>query len=93
MKTALAALAAGLLLSGTALAEDATTTLKVSGWHCSGCSKKTAKAVQAVKGVKEAIADSEKKTLTVTYDDTVAKPADIEKAVAALHYSIDKDTK
>ena len=90
MKLSLVAFAAVSLLSGAAFAKEATSTLSVSGWHCEGCGDRTASAVKKVKGVKEAVADSEGKKLTVTYDDEVVKVAAIEAAVTALHYKVVK---
>lgn len=85
-----AALAAAVLFSNVAAAKEATTTLKVSGWHCGGCGAKTEAALKKVKGVTVARADRENNTVTVTYDDAQAKPADIESAIAALHYKVEK---
>jgi len=82
------ALAAGL--SGAALAADKTETLKVSGWHCAGCSAKTEAALKDVKGVSTAVADKNKKEVKVTYDDAKAKRADLEKAIADSGFTVDK---
>ena len=81
-------LAAGL--SGAALAAEKTETLKVSGWHCAGCSAKTEAALKDVKGVTVATADKNKKQVTVTYDDSKAKHADLEKAIADSGFTVDK---
>src|SRR5207302_3228554 len=89
MKMLLAfALVAGL--SGAALAADKTETLKVSGWHCAGCSAKTESALKDLKGVTSASADKTKKEVTVTYDDTKVKHADLEKAIADAGFSVEK---
>jgi len=82
------ALVAGL--SGAALAAEKTETLKVSGWHCAGCSAKTEAALKEVKGVSTATADKNKKVVTVTYDDSKAKHADLEKAIADSGFTVDK---
>ena len=82
------ALAAGL--SGAALAAEKTETLKVSGWHCAGCSAKTEAALKEVKGVSTASADKSKKQVTVTYDDSKAKRADLEQAIADSGFTVDK---
>jgi Cu+-exporting ATPase len=87
-----AALAATVLFSNVALAKEATSTMKVSGWHCGGCGAKTEAALKKVKGVSAAKADRDASTVTVTYDDAQAKPADLEAAIAALHYKVEKDT-
>jgi len=82
------ALAAGL--SGAALAAEKTETLKVSGWHCAGCSAKTEAALKDVKGVSAAVADKNKKEVKVTYDDAKAKRADLERAIADSGFTVDK---
>jgi copper chaperone CopZ len=90
MKTAVLSFAAVLALSTTALAKETTESFKASGWHCGGCAGKTEKALKAVKGVTTVKADGTAKTVTVTYDDAVAKSADLEKAVADIGYKIAK---
>lgn len=90
MKLSIVAFATVSLLSAAAFAKEATSTLSVTGWHCEGCGDRTANAVKKVKGVKEAVADSDSKKLTVTYDDEVVKIAAIEEAVTALHYKVVK---
>ena len=82
------ALAAGL--STSALAAQKTETLKVSGWHCGGCASKTESALKDVKGVTTAAADKNKKEVTVTYDDTKVKRADLEKAIADSGFDVEK---
>lgn len=84
------AFAAVMLFSGSALAKETTTTLKVSGWHCGGCGNRTAKAVKALDGVAEATADIETKTLTVTFDDEKTSGDVVEKAITALRYTVEK---
>ena len=88
--TILAAFAGAVLLSSAAFAKDASTTMKVGGWHCGGCAGKTETALKGVKGVKDAKADASAKTVTVTYDDAAATPADLEKAIVALNYKVEK---
>ena len=82
------AFAAGL--STAALAAEKTETLKVSGWHCAGCSAKTEAALKDLKGVSTATADKNKQQVTVTYDDAKAKRADLEKAIAEAGFSVEK---
>jgi len=82
------ALAAGL--GSSALAAEKTETLKVSGWHCAGCSAKTESALKEVKGVTSASADKHKNEVKVTYDDAKVKRADLEKAIADSGYTVDK---
>ncbi len=82
------ALAAGLATA--ALAGEKTETLKVSGWHCAGCSAKTETALKELKGVQSALADKASKTVKVTYDDAQLKHADIEKTITDSGFSVDK---
>lgn len=90
MKIAGIALLGSLLLSTVALAKETTETFKISGWHCEGCAGRTADAVKHLQGVKDATADVAGKTLTVVYDDTKAKSADIESTITSLHYKVQK---
>jgi copper chaperone CopZ len=75
-------------LSTAAFAAQKTETLKVSGWHCAGCSSKTEAALKDVKGVTTATADKNKKEVTVTYDDAKVKRADLEKAIADSGFDV-----
>jgi P-type Cu+ transporter len=77
-------------LSTSALAAQKTETLKVSGWHCGGCASKTESALKDVKGVTTVAADKNKKAVTVTYDDTKVKRADLEKAIADSGFDVEK---
>lgn len=77
-------------LSTAALAAQKTETLKVSGWHCGGCASKTEAALKDVKGVTTVAADKTKQQVTVTYDDTKAKHADLEKAIANAGFDVAK---
>ena len=81
-------LAASLSLGG--FAAEKTETIKVSGWHCGGCAARTEAALKDVKGVSTAAADKIKKEVTVTYDDTRVKHADLEKAIAVSGFSAEK---
>lgn len=91
MKRVIAGAFAGVVLfSGAAFAKEATTTLKVSGWHCGGCAGKTAKALKGIEGVKEANSDAEKKTVTVTFDDAKTNVGAFETAIAKLNYKVEK---
>lgn len=90
MKTAVLSFAAVLALSTTAFAKETTESYKASGWHCGGCAGKTEKALKSVKGVSTVKVEKESKTVTVTYDDAVAKSTDLEKAVADIGYKIEK---
>ncbi|HEY6908012.1 MAG TPA: heavy metal-associated domain-containing protein [Myxococcales bacterium] len=89
MKSVLLGLA--ILFSGTAaLAEAKTDTIKVSGWHCDNCPKKTEAKLKSVKGVQSAKTDRQKGEVVVKYDDAQAKHADLEKAVADSGFSVEK---
>jgi copper chaperone CopZ len=93
MKFAAGVFAAALAAASVSSAKETTATFKVSGWHCGGCANKTEKAVKAVKGVLAAKGEKGEAaagTVTVTYDDAVAKTADIEGAITALHYKVEK---
>jgi copper chaperone CopZ len=85
---ATAILAAGL--STAALAAEKTETLKVSGWHCSNCASRTESALKEMKGVNSVAADKAKNQIVVTYDDAQVKHADLEKAIAAAGYDVEK---
>ena len=76
--------------SAAALAAPKTETIKVSGWQCDQCPGKKAAKVKAVDGVESATADREKGQLVVKYDDSKAKRADLEKAVADSGFSVAK---
>jgi len=88
MQKAMFALA--LCFSAAALAEVKTETLKVSGWKCEKCPGKTEATLKELKGVESATADRAKGQIVVKYDDTKAKPADLEKAVAASGFAVAK---
>lgn len=91
MKSSIAAAFAGvLLLSASAMAKETTSTLKVSGWHCQSCAAKTENAVKGVKGVKSAKAEKKTDSITVTFDDEQATAADVEGAITALKYKVEK---
>ncbi len=90
MIRALFACAIGLSLSTAALAEVKTETIKVDGWKCEKCPAKTAAKLKEVKGVESATADKEKKTVVVKYDDSKAKRADLDKAVADSGFAVAK---
>jgi copper chaperone CopZ len=63
--------------------------LKVSGWHCAGCAARTESSLKDLKGVTTAAADKRKMEVTVTYDDSKVKRADLEKAVADSGFTVD----
>ena len=90
MKKLLAGVALALGLSTAALAGERTETLKVSGWHCAGCSAKTETALKELKGVQSVTSDKAAKTVKVTYDDAQVKHADIEKVIGDAGFAVDK---
>jgi len=83
-----AGIALAFSLSGAARAAEKTETLKVNGWHCSGCAARTESALKDVKGVSTAAADKSKKEVTVTYDDTKTNHDALAKAVADSGFSV-----
>ena len=82
--------AIALGFSTAALAAAKTETIKVSGWKCDKCPGKTEAKLKAVPGVQSASADREKGHVTVKYDDSKTKHADLEKAVADSGFSVAK---
>ena len=78
------------VLSTAAFAAPKTETLKVSGWHCAGCSARTESALKDTKGVTTAAADKQKNQVTVTYDDAKVTHAALEKAVADSGFTVEK---
>ena len=90
MSKIIAGCALALALSSSAFAAEKTETIKVTGWHCGGCAARTESALKDVKGVSTASADKNKKEVTVTYDDTQARRADLEKAIADSGFSVTK---
>jgi copper chaperone CopZ len=90
MRHAFAAAALAALLALPALAAEKTETIKVTGWHCGGCAARTESALKEVKGVTTVASDKTKKEVTVTYDDAVARRADLEKAIADSGFSVAK---
>jgi copper chaperone CopZ len=90
MKTTPIVFALALGLGTAALAAEKTETLKVSGWKCEKCPAKTEAKLKAVNGVQSASADREKGQVTVKYDDSKAKHADLEKAVADSGFAVAK---
>ena len=88
-------LIAGSLLAASlslgAFAGEKTETIKVSGWHCGGCAARTESAVKDVKGVESATAVKAKNEVTVKYDDSKVKRADIEKAITDSGFTVAKD--
>jgi len=93
MKITTAMLAAALLWAGRAEAKEVKGTFAAPGWECSGCAKKTVKALTQIEGISKAIPDLPKKEITVTYEDTKLKSADIEAALKKLKFGCEDDEK
>jgi copper chaperone CopZ len=90
MKNAVFALALAFCASSAVLAAEKTEHIKVSGWKCDKCPQKTATALKGVKGVESATADRSKNEVVVKYDDSKAKRADLDKAIADSGFSAEK---
>lgn len=82
MRNFLAAITIGLLLylPKTALADEQTVTLKVSGMTCASCPYQVQSALKRVTGVKAATASLPKGNAVVTFDDAVTNVAALIKA-------------
>lgn len=65
-----------------------TTTMKISGMHCAGCSGNLQKALARQNGVQEASVDLESATAQVTYDDAVIDLAGLKKAVESVGFDV-----
>lgn len=79
-------LAASLLASTSAFAEERTVTLQVDGMTCASCPyiiKQTLAFIDGVKDVKVSFAE---KTARVTYDDSKTKVADLTLATAEMGF-------
>jgi copper chaperone CopZ len=81
----------GLAVSSSALAGEKSETLKVAGWHCGACSSKTEAALKGIKGVKSVSSDRAKEQVTIVYDDTQVKHADLEKAITTSGFKVAKN--
>jgi copper chaperone CopZ len=90
MRKLIAGTVVALGLSTAALAAEKTETLKVSGWHCSHCASETETALKGLKGVDSVATDKAKNQVTVKYDDTKVKRAELEKAIAEAGFSVEK---
>ena len=78
-----------LFASFTSIAQEKTEKIKVNG-ECGMCKTKIEKAAKSA-GASYALWDSEKKELTVTYNNTSSNNAKIEKAVAAVGYDTEHE--
>ena len=70
-----------LLLSGIAIAKEATTTIKVKGMTCGSCVVTVRKALTQAKGVKSAEVSLEKAQATVVYDDVQVNEQQLRDAI------------
>ena len=68
----LAALTAGLLLSGAAQAAEQTVKLAVSNMYCAACPLTVKKSLSAVPGVSKVTVSFEQKSAEVTFDNQKA---------------------
>ncbi len=64
--------------------------LSVEGMHCNHCKARVENAVMALKGVKSAVADLEKATLTAEFKQSKINEDDIVKAVNELGFKASK---
>jgi mercuric ion binding protein len=65
----LAALTAGLSVSGAAYAGEQTVKLAVAGMYCAACPVTVQKSLNAVPGVSKVAVSFEQKSAVVTFDD------------------------
>jgi periplasmic mercuric ion binding protein len=76
------------IISLSTLAQDKTTTFKVSG-NCSSC-KKHIETAARVDGVTKVNWNIDSKVLTLVYDPARVNPEDIQKRIAAVGYDTPK---
>ena len=84
-------LALAVALSTAALGAQKTETLKVSGWHCAGCTAKTETALKELQGVQSASTDRASSQVKVTYDDAKVSHAAIEKAITDAGFTVGRN--
>lgn len=60
----------------------------INGMHCGSCAVSVGMILRAVDGVKSARADFDTKTAIIEYDDAVASPEAMNKAIEGLGYQI-----
>ncbi|TDN36911.1 heavy-metal-associated domain-containing protein [Hymenobacter sp. UV11] len=63
-------------------------TFAVEGMTCGSCAGTVQRALSAVDGVSSATVEAGSASATVTYDPTVARPADLKEAVAQAGYTL-----
>ena len=64
-----------------------TITLTVEGMSCGHCRKRVEDALNALKGVKQAVVSLEQKQATVTYSPAKVTPDEMKKAVRELGFT------
>ena len=69
------------LISGTAVAKEATAELKVPAMDCAACTVVIKKALTQTKGVKTVDLNVEKRTASIVYEDTQVTEPQIEKTI------------
>jgi copper chaperone CopZ len=60
----------------------------IDGMHCGSCAVSIGMILRTVTGVKSAHADFDTKIATVEYDDAVASPEAMNKAIQGLGYQV-----
>lgn len=68
-----------------------TQTFSVSGMACGHCKARVEAALNALNGVSQAAASVEQKSVTVSYDEAVLAPAQLQAAVEAAGYHMQLD--
>ncbi len=64
-----------------------TQTIPIQGMHCASCARASEKAASAVPGVQSASVNFATEALTIEYDDTVFKPAELAAAIAEAGFT------
>lgn len=72
--------------ASVSLAATRSATLAISGMTCPTCPITVRKALERVAGVSAVTTDFAKKTVTVSYDDTKARPEQLARATGAVGY-------
>ncbi len=74
------AIAFAIVTSATSFAEQKTVTLKVKNMTCASCIYTVSSSLEKVQGVSKAKVSYDKRTATVTYDDTKTTSNELTKA-------------
>ena len=83
---ALAAFAAGIVVSSAAFAADKTITLAVNNMDCAACPSIVKGSLEAVPGVAKVAVSLKDKTATVIYDDAKANVNELTSATTKAGY-------